>query len=260
VISLYDGVVRLGLFFYLGAGLCQIAPAADLQKEDIRSIQEALRRTDASLDSVAVEEKKPLEATRSMIVVRAWAGPVWAPQKAKVGVFVVSGPMNHVQAVLDVFPESEAGLPVIGESDMKSGHLHFYSDYGFYQGSIRYFYDLPERKPPVKIRCGMLALRASSVRDGSVVYSALSFGWSQHHATVTVTPGTGDARPAYKIADAPAPPDAVQLTVSLRLADGRSVLVSNTPPGQPHQPAGIAIIDKSGTREFYPAPVPTVAP
>jgi hypothetical protein len=254
--------VRFGLLFYLAAGLCQAATAEDLQKlqkEDIRSIQEVLRRTDASLDSVAAIEKKPLDAARSMIVVSAWAGPARAPQNARVGVFVVSGPQNRVQVVLDIFPENEAGLPGIGELDTKSAHLHFDSDYGLYQGSIKYFYDLSGRRPPVKIRYGMLALMSSRVRDGSLVYSALSFGWSQRHETVTVTPGTGDAPPAYKIADGPAPPDAVQRPVSLRLADGRSVLVSNTPPGQPNQPAGMTIIDKSGKREFYPAPVPTVA-
>jgi hypothetical protein len=258
-VSLYDGVVRSGLFFCVAIGVCQAATAADLQKEDIRSIQETLRKTDASLDSVEAVEEKPIDATRSMIVVSAWAGPARAPQNAKVGVFVVSGPQNRVQFVLDVFPESEAGVPGIGELDTKSARLHFDSDYGLYQGSIKYFYDLSERKPPVKIRYGLLALMSSSVRDGSLVYSASSFGWSQRHATITVIPATGDALPAYRIADAPAPPDAVAQPVSLRLADGRMVIVSNTPPGQPNQPAGIAIIDKSGTREFYPAPVPTVA-
>jgi hypothetical protein len=227
-----------------------IAFAADLKKEDLHSIQEAVRKKDPSLDSILAEEKTSLDANRSLILVRAWPGAVWDPEKTWIGAFVVAGPQNRVQLILDWFSESEeGGLPEIGTSDANSVSLHFYTSYGFYRGSIKYFYDLSTGKPPLKFRYGMPALVSSAIRNGRIVYEASSL---EHRYEVTID------LPAYKITDAPAPPQELPEPVSLRLADGRTVLVTNIPDAQPHQLAGMTIIDQPGTRKFYPAPFPTV--
>ena len=77
---------------------------------------------------------------------------------------------------------------------------------------------------------------------------------------IVIEPRAGDALPAYSIADAPAPPDSAAEPEPLATADGQSVLVENkTPPGQPHRPSGIYVIGKSGSRQYYPAPIPTMA-
>ena len=258
----YDGVVRIGLLFCLAIvpGCCSLAFAAGLQREDLRSVQEAFRKTDASLAWFEARAKESLDATRSVMIVRAAYDSQAIPGKSRIGVFVVSGTANRVQLVLDVFPEIETeGFPSLDQTGANSVDLHFHSDYGIYQGSIKYIYDLSGRKPRVKIRYGMLALTSSRIQSGRLLYAASSSGWSERHVTVAIQPRDGNALPVYKITDAPAPPDALPEPVKLLLPDGRTVLVSNTPPGQAHQLAGMAIINKSATREFYPAPVPTMA-
>jgi hypothetical protein len=248
------------LLFWL-AVVPGIALAADLQKEDLRSVQEAFRKTDPSLDWFVANGKKPVDGTRSVMIVDAAptamqpAGPQGQLKrlpvhgKTETGVFVVAGPSNRVQLVLDMFPEDEAnGFPTIEQPEAKSVVLPFYSDYGLYNGSIKYFFDLASGKPPLKFRYGMLALTSATVRKGSIVYTGSSLG---RGSEVSIGPRAGDALPAYKITDAPAPPDTGPQPVSLRLQDGRTLLVTKV--------AGMTIIDKSGAREFYPAPVPTMA-
>jgi hypothetical protein len=250
-----------------------VALCADLQKEDLRSIQESFRKADASLDWFEASAKKPIDADRSAMVVLAaptelrpvgikgTPARVPVPGKAEIGVFVVSGVGNRVQLRLDLFSANEVndGTASVDETGTNSISLGFYSDYGIYSGSIRYFYDLSGGKLPRKIRYGKLALTSSSIRNGTLIYGASSSGWSERHATVTIDPRAGEGRPAFKIVDVPASDaDAVPQPVELRLPDGGSVQVVGTPPGQTHQPAGFAVSDKSGKRQVFIAPVPTM--
>jgi hypothetical protein len=254
--------VRLSLLFWL-AVVAGKAFAADLQQEDLGSIQEAFRKTNPALDWFVANTKKPVDGMRSVMIVAAAptamqpAGPqrqlIRLPVQGKIetGVFVVAGPSNRVQLVLDVFPQEEAnGFPAIEQAEAKSVVLSFYADYGFYRDSTKYFFDLASPQPPLKFRYGMLALTSSIVRNGSVVYTGSSLGQG-YEVSIQF--------PSYNIREAPAPPDTGPQAVSLRLPDGRTLLVTNTPVGQTHQLAGMAVVDKSGAREFYPVPVPTMA-
>jgi hypothetical protein len=250
-VPLYDGIMRFGLLLCLA-----IASTADLKQEDLRSVQAAFRKTDATLDRFIAVEKKQLDVATSMMLVRA--SPGRPPMPEKIGAFVVSGPSNRVRLVIDVFPQNELdGFPTLDQPRANSVELHFYSDYGMYHGSIKYFYDLSSGKPPLKFRYGMLALTSSSIRNGSLVYTGASLG---RGSRVTIEPRPNDELPAYRIVDAPtSEPDAVPQPVPMQLPDARSVLIMNTPPGQSHRPAGISVTSRSGTAEFYPAPVPTMA-
>jgi hypothetical protein len=178
----------------------------------------------------------------------------------QIGIFVVSGKTNQVRLVLDRYPlRGTAGYPTLERATAHVAYVHFYEDYGLYYGSIKYIYDLSSQRPPQKIRYGILALTSSERRNGKLRYSA-SFGQSERHATIVIEPRAGDAVPAYSIADAPAPPDFAGEPAPLATADGQSVLVENkTPPGQPHRPSGIDVIGKSGSKQYYPAPIPTMA-
>jgi hypothetical protein len=244
--------VRLGLLFWL-AVVPGIALAADLQTEDLRSVQEAFRKADASLDWFNASRKKPLDADRSVMIVMAAptavqpAGPkgmsarLPVQGKMEIGVFVVSGTSNRVQLVLDRFPNDETkGFPSIDQAGANSVVLPFYSDYGLYCGSIKYFFDLASGRPPLKFRYGMVALTSSRVRSGSIVYTGSSL---DHHYEVSIS------LPDYKIKDVPVPADTGPQSISMGLRDGRTLLVTKT---------GLAIVDKSAARELYAVPVPTM--
>jgi hypothetical protein len=65
--------------------------------------------------------------------------------------------------------------------------------------------------------------------------------------------------PEFKIVDAPAHEDIYTAPTPLRAGNGESVIIANkTPPGQPDQPSGIYVAGKSGTKQFFPAPLPTL--
>jgi hypothetical protein len=249
---------------------CYAGQPPDLQKEDLHSIQDALRKADASLDWFSVVAKKAVDAVYSVMVVEASPTelrpgiaqrvPVPGRGLTQIGIFVVSGRANQVRLVLDTYPlSSTAVCPTLEWATAHAAYLHFYSDYGYYHGSIKYIYDLSSQRPPLKIRYGILALTSSERRNGKLRYSA-SFGGSERHATIVIEPRAGGAPPAYTITDTPAPPDYALEPEPLATADGQSVIVENkTPPGQPHRPSRIDVIGKSGTKQYYPAPIPTMA-
>jgi hypothetical protein len=119
--------------------------------------------------------------------------------------------------------------------------------------------------PPLKIRYGILAL-TSSTHDGGMLHYNASFGassqiqqgWKERYTIITIQPRAGDASPSFQIVDTPPHANLPPEPTPLRAAGGQSVLIANTPPGQPHQPARIYITNKLGKR-FFPAPVPTLA-
>ena len=233
------------------------------QPDDLHSVQDALRKADASLNWFHVIAKKAMvDAAYSVMVVEA--APT-EPRKlgvTQIGIFVVSGKTNQVRLLLDRYPLSgTAGYPALERATTHVAYVHFYEDYGLYYGSVKYIYDLASPSPPLKIRYGILALTSSERRNGKLRYSA-SFGGSERHATIVIEPRAGDALPAYSIADAPAPWvwDPAAEPPPLATADGQSAIVENkTPPGQPHRPSGIGVIGKSGSKQYYPAPIPPMA-
>ena len=237
--------------------------APDLQKEDLHSVQDALKKADASLNWFHVAAKKAMvDAAYSVMVVEAAPSESRKLGVTQIGILVVSAKTNQVRLVLDRYPLSgTAGFPTLERATTHAAYVHFYSDYGLYGGSIKYIYDLASPRPPLKIRYGILALTSSSLEDGKLRYTASS-GQSERHATVVIEPRAGDALPAYSIADAPAPWawDPAAEPAPLATTDGQSAIVANkTPPGQPHQASGVYVIGKSGGKQYYPAPIPTTA-
>jgi hypothetical protein len=270
--------VRLVLLLCLAIAPCACCAGQppDLQKEDLRAVQDALKKRDASLDWFHVVAKQVVDAAYSLMVVEAAPTELrpGTPQRVpvyglrQIGIFVVSGVANQVRLVLDTYPlRSTGAYPTLEQPTAHVAYAHFYSDYGYYEGSIKYIYDLSSQRPPLKIRYGILALTSSERRDGKLRYTAsfgrsgqVMAGWTERHATIVIEPRAGDAVPAYSFTDAPAPPDSAAEPEPLDTTDGQSVIVENkTPPGQPHQPSGIDVIGKSGTKQYYPAPIPTMA-
>ena len=250
------------------AASCGIA-GSDLQKEDLRSIQQAFRKKDPALDWFEAEAKRSIDVTRSIMIVSADqteqrpVGPQGVlrccpvPGAARDGVFIVTGTSNRVLLVLEISSDETKGLPVIGQPEVDSVSLHFYDDYGMYEESIKYFYNLVSRKPPLRFRYGMLALTSSKIRNERLVYSGSSL---DRALQLEIDPQPDGVLPAYKIADLPTgESESSPKPASLRLSDGRLLEVSNTPPGQSHQLAGFAVTQQSGTRELYRVPVPTIA-
>ena len=254
--------MRLASLLCLAIVFCAAQPP-DPQTEDLRAVQDALRKADASLNWFHVAAKKAMaDAAYSVMVVEAAPSEPRKLGVTQIGIFVVSGKTNQVRLVLDTYPLGSTGdYPSLEQPTAHAAYVHFYEDYGFYHGSIKYIYDLSSQKPPLKIRYGILALTSSTRRNGKLRYTA-AVGGSERYATIVIEPRAGDAPPAYTITDAPAPWawDSAAEPAPLVTADGLSVIVENkTPPGQPHQPSGIGVIGKSGSKQYYPAPIPTMA-
>jgi hypothetical protein len=249
---------------FLGVCLCR---AQDVPV----GVQKALRDRDPSLDRFRVIATEPVNADTSAILAyasptqpgRGPQGKLPLPDRNQAGVFLVSRKTSQVQKVVDVFPLSEVdGFPSLDRPDAHSIRLHFYSDYGIYNGSREYFYDLAPGKTPVLIRYGMLGMNSSRKVNGALVYSASYAKWNQGKlepgfAKITIEPAAvGSERPGYKIAVA-AEATTPEKSPGLFRAAGQTLLVENeTPPGQQHVPSGIRVETSPGHGEFYPVPVP----
>jgi hypothetical protein len=257
----YDEVVRLTLsLVFISACYSQ-----DFQTASIR---DAFKKTDPSLDWFRVVEKKPIDAATSVMLVTAApvelrSGRRWPVNPLmKLGVFVVSGPDNQVRLTLDTI----SGHDNIATLDQLTEHsvtLHMIGDYGMYRGSIKYGYDLSARTPVSKTRFGVLALTSSTVSNGRLIYAA-SFGpdgenpaiWKQRHATVTIHP---DALPRFDIVEAPDNPKGYNAPVPLPAGNGESVIVEReTPPGKQHQASRIYVVSKTGAKQSFSPPVPSM--
>lgn len=231
-------------------------------EEDLTSVREAFRRADPSLNWFSPDVlKKSIDAGRSVLIARA--APA-AGDAAQIGVFVVSGVSNHVDIVLDRFPQAETdGSPQIREPDAHSVDVDFYGDYGMYEDSLRCFYELTAGKALGKVRYHMLELYSSRVENGILIYDARPRAWSQasesadHHRQITIEPGAGSGMPSYRISEiAGSEPDLPHEERPIHFPDGESAVIVGTRPGQAHQTGGIAVVSKTGTRQFYPVPVP----
>lgn len=262
--------LRPTVWIVIIAGCCASAHAADLQKEDLRSVQEAFRKKDPALEWFQADSKKAIDAVWSVLAVDAAPvtsqpvglkremKPMPVPGKSQTGVFIVSGQSNRVHLVLDVLPVNGNGFPTIDRANANSVVLDFGDGfYGLYYSSIKYFYDVATGKPPVKVRFGKLALRSSIIQKGTLLYTAFAL---DKVSQIAIEPRPGEAPPDFKVTRPPVPEiQSIPEPAPMELPDGRRVLITDTPPGQPHRAAGVAIVSKAGTREFYPVPVPATA-
>ena len=240
---------RIALALSLGFG--------GLVAEDLTSIEQIFRKADPALDSVRVVARQQMNQTYSALLVQA-ASTKLPELHVWMGLFIVSGATNQVKLVLDTSRESD--LIRHSKLDSPAGNsvcAHFYSDYGLYNGSIKYFYDLASAKPPVKIPYRMLALTSAVVKRGALVYSASAGDW---RLTVTIEPRGDGELPGYGISEAPDHGETSAEPTEMRTANGESIIVANqTPPGQQHQVSGVYIVSKLGRKDFFPVPAPSLA-
>ncbi len=140
----------------LTACVCYAEGRADLHKEDVRAIQRVLKARDSSLDWFQVLAKKPIDSTRSVMLVEAAptelrpgaSQPSPIVSRTQIALLVASGPRNEVRLILDSLPPRDiSATPRLDQPTERSVNLHFYSDYGIYLGSIKYFYDLAGQQP-----------------------------------------------------------------------------------------------------------------
>jgi hypothetical protein len=246
-----------------------------LQAEDLQAIQTLLKNGNNALNWLRVLAKKPIDADDSVMVVEAAPSELRPGAESsplggqiQVGVFVVGGETNQVRLVLDKFPLAGLeGIPSLEWPTTEAAYLHFFSDYGLYRGSIKYVYDLSSGKPPVKIRYGMLALTSSTSEAGKLRYAA-SFrqggqpmpGWKERDAIITITPRGEASLPEFSLREMPPVENLLEAPAPFKISTGETVLVANTtPPGEPHQPSGIYVAGQSGVKQYFPAPIPTLA-
>jgi len=264
--------VRLTWFLLLTAALARGA-----ETEDLRSVQAVFQKQDTSLDWIEVLDKKPIDASDSLMLVGAAPTEPWRSTsrrvpvypKEQIGLFVVSGETNQVQLLLDSFPLSSVVMerPKLELAGGGTAYLHFYSSYGFYQGSIKYVFDLTSHRPSQKIRYSILALTTVTRERETLLYQASSYGggseplpgWTERQYVITIEPRGGDSVPDYRIVDAAPKRDAAPSALTpLRLADGQKVLVVHTSsPDQRAQAAGVELTANSGRKLFFPLPIPT---
>jgi hypothetical protein len=170
-------------------------------------------------------------------------------RKNQIGVFVVSGPANHVDQVLDFFPLREvSGFPSIGAARPDSVSLHFYSDYGIYEGGLKYFYELSGGKPALKIRFGKLGLRSSEVRNRGLIYTVSEL---DKIGQIAIEPGRDGSLPSFAVTKVPVPayPESPEPR-PMRLPDGRSAVIKDK--------IAVSISGTSGRNESHVVPVPTI--
>lgn len=196
-------------------------------------------------------DKKPIDSTHDVVLFETEGF-----HAGKLGLFVYDRTKLYDAPALELDNDSESSLeqlPTLEVINQHSAYVHFYSDYGFYERSLKYLFDLASDKPPVKIRYGILSL-TSAVQSNGKLYYAASYSppeshpqtWHAEHLTIAIQPHDG-ALPIFQISSLPvanpAPP-----------ALPEQVRVENiTPPGQPHRPSAIFVGAKA-----YPVPIPTL--
>ena len=131
--------MRLVLLLCLAIAPCACCAGQppDLQKEDLRAVQDALKKRDASLDWFHVVAKQVVDAAYSLMVVEAAPTELrpGTPQRVpvyglrQIGIFVVSGVANQVRLVLDTYPlRSTGAYPTLEQPTAHVAYAHFYSD------------------------------------------------------------------------------------------------------------------------------------
>ncbi len=250
----------------LAAFWCLVAgPPAD----DLRNVETVMRKWDASLTTFRIEGRKNLSDTESILLIGASRK---SPGQPAAGLFLVSGRDNRVRLVIDIFrPKTSEPFPTLVAASTHTVYLDKYSDYGLYFGSIKYFFDAASRQRPVKRPYRKLEMIGAKKSGGHIIYDVIGGVDEPDHnrdplaglryRKLTLYPREDGRAPAFRMADSryyafpPPTPD----PPPVRTADGASFLVVNeTPPGQTHQPSGIAVTEPSGKKRFYPSPVSSV--
>ena len=194
-----------------------------------------------------VLDRQPLDAQRSAVLT-----DTGTPGSGRFGLYIVSNKDNRELLALAADSEGAfAAWPVLEVIKPNSVYLHFHSDYGIYEGSIKYFLNFSSTTPSAKIRYDVAVLK-SDLRDGSKLRYESSFG--QKRATIVIEPRDSQL-PSYHIIDeGPALEPAVPQPNAFRGPGGEVVTVQNTTqPGQPQRPSVIFVDNKP-----FPAPIPTV--
>lgn len=205
----------------------------------------ALLTTGAAADIIG---EQPLDAEHSVILADAEG------RRGHFVLYIVSNATGQKVATLDSDPQGTiASRPTLEVLTGRAVYLHFVGDYGFYGGSIKYFYDPSGAKPLQKTPYPQVALISSKYEDGRLRYSALD---GPRNATIFIEPAAAGL-PSFRffIEDNLGPQTSE--SVPLHGPEGESVRLENTPIGQAHRPAAIAISSLTSEHRF-PVPIPTL--
>jgi hypothetical protein len=227
-------------FFCCQAAFGDVAESArheQLNREDLRSVQQYFLARNEKLSRFWVGDKRPIDGTYSAIVVTAVndaLAPPWDPYS---GVFVVYGKTNQVYMVLDISSEGQRCCsPRLEPPTRETVYVHWYGDYGIYSLSHKYQYDLVARRLGTRHAYNKFSVQRAWKRDDGLVFSG-TYGTSAESLSLHRR-GQG-ANTKWSIGNvAESPPD--------KPASGR-IDVSGK---------GIAVIDRRGKGRFYPVPVP----
>lgn len=225
-----------------------------LQKEDLRSIRLWFDKADPSPASFYVAAKQSVDATYSIMIVRADR----PGGRSHTGVFAVYGRTNQVYMVLGM---DRNRWPCCGTVlDHPSGeavYVHWLSDYGFYQGTDKYVWDLRRRTPARRFSYTRFSVtRVRSTSTGLKFNGSYDPGPSPvpHKAPGIAMQLSGGRWSLIKVPDAQAQPER-----SVR--SGRLLLELTGSPAESGRtrPAGIRV-SRSGSRSrFFPVPLRDLA-
>lgn len=225
-----------------------MAACAAAQKQDLRDVERVMKRERSSLVHFDLITRSEIDPQHAVVLVRATPG---SNTTVVFGLYAVEGPENRVKLALDILPGVDS-LPTLELATPTAAYVHYYSDYGMYAGSVKYFYDLVVCKPPIKMPYHMVGLTTMTPFNESLLYNAAGAGSGTVASDLLITlnrhtPGT------YKID--PAPPRATLPPVDPKVyrIGGQKITVDNVMhPGQLRHPSVIRVGAQS-----YPVPEPT---
>lgn len=211
----------------------------------------------ATSGTAKVISEQPLDTAHSVILADAEGNA------GHYALYIVSKATGQKLVTLDSDPHGFiAAIPTLEVLPDRTVYLHFFGDYGFYGGSIKYVYDLSGAKAVQKIPYPRVALISSEHDGGKLRYQASYIqnwpdGWGEGRATIFLEPATFGFHFFVDDVRYTAGPQTIE-PPPLHGAGGETVRVENTPVGQAHRPAAIAVGASLMSEHRYPVPIPTL--
>ncbi len=152
-----------------------------LKQEPVASIRLAFQQEDPRLYWTQVLEKQPAAGDSSIMLVQA--APLSDARRtgfmnpdltqSRYGLFLVSGPGNHVESTLDIFrPPVEFATPVLEPPTKGRVYVHWHGSYMLYLGTARFEYQPGARGRARKTEYERLAVTFVAAEGSRLYYRA----------------------------------------------------------------------------------------
>ncbi|MCL4796354.1 MAG: hypothetical protein KJZ84_17460 [Bryobacteraceae bacterium] len=152
-----------------------------LKDEPVASIRVAFQKVDPRLYWTQVHEKQPANGDSSIMLVQA--APLSDARRtgymnpdltqSRYGLFLVSGPGNHVESTLDIFrPPADFATPVLEPPVKGRVYVHWEGFYGLYLGTYRYEYQAGRQERARKSEYERLAVTFVASEGSRLYYRA----------------------------------------------------------------------------------------